>query len=151
MSVRERVRAVFLAPKPAYAVAETAAVLGWSASEIAEAIAGGQIETTETAEGVLIEWQEVAVMLTSQYPQAAVEEALGAEITSVMPELVRLSELRVQIPRYQTAMLHNLAERERITVDEFVTRHFLDLASAEGDWLNERISGFGEALRWPQL
>ncbi len=89
-------------------------------------------------------------MLTAQHPQSVIEEALGREATSVMPELVRLAELRVEIPRYQTVMLAKLAERENLSVDELLARHLLDLAGAEYIWLSETIPQFSSAMRWPE-
>lgn len=56
-----------------------------------------------------------------------------------MPELVRLAELRVEIPRYQTVMLEKLAERANLSIDELLSRHLLDLAGAEVDWLDSTI------------
>jgi hypothetical protein len=88
-------------------------------------------------------------MLTARCPQAAIEEALGAEMRSVSPEPVRLAELRIRIPRYQIAMLARLAERERISVDELMARHLLDVASSESAWLRRRVAGFDTAMRWP--
>jgi hypothetical protein len=90
-------------------------------------------------------------MITAQHPQAVIEHALDRAVTSVMPELVRLAELRVTIPRYQTVMLSKLAERENTSIDELLSRHLLDLASAEVDWLNETIPQFTLAMRWPEL
>jgi hypothetical protein len=90
-------------------------------------------------------------MITAQHPQAVIENALGSEAASVIPELLRLAELRVAIPRYQMVMLSKLAEREKISVDELLSRHLLDLAGAENDWLNETIPQFNWATRWPEL
>jgi hypothetical protein len=89
-------------------------------------------------------------MMTAQYPQAVIEEALGLEAQAVMPELVRLAELRVAIPRYEVVMLGRLAEREQLTVDEFLSRHLLDLAGSESGWLAGVIPEFSEAMRWPE-
>jgi hypothetical protein len=90
-------------------------------------------------------------MITAQHPQAVIEDALDREATSVMPDLVRLAELCVEIPRYQTVMLSKLAERDNTSVDELLSRHLLDLAGAEVDWLNETIPQFTLAMRWPEL
>lgn len=91
-----------------------------------------------------------ALRPTSQYAQEVIEEALAEEADAVIPELVRLAELRVEIPRYQTAMIAKLASRENLSVDEIVSRQFLDLASAESEWLAKSIPGFDAALRWPE-
>lgn len=89
-------------------------------------------------------------MVTAQYPQALIEQALGSDVASVMPEIVRLAELRVQIPRYEVVMLARLAERENVTVDEYLSRYLLDLAGAEVEWLSTSIPQFAEAMRWPE-
>lgn len=150
MSIRERVREVFLRPQQFYTPSEAAELLGWSIGEMDTAITEGDLEVTRTCSGHGVPWQEVAAMITAQHPQATIEKALGREITSVMPDLVRLAELRVEIPRYQTVMLSKLAERENISVDEFLSRHLLDLAGAESIWLNEAIPQFSSAMRWPE-
>jgi hypothetical protein len=150
MSVHDRIREVFLAPQLFYESSEAARLLSRSLSEIERAVAEGEIETTSTRTGYGLAWQEIAVVLTSQYSQAVIEEALAEDAAPVIPELVRLAELRVEIPRYQTAMIAKLASRENVSVDELVTRQFLDLASAEAEWLARSIPGFSAALRWPE-
>ncbi|HEV8432072.1 MAG TPA: hypothetical protein VGR95_01580 [Thermoanaerobaculia bacterium] len=114
------------------------------------AIAAGEVAVDRGRSGPRITWEEVATLLTARCPQAAIEEALGAEMASVIPEPLRLAELRIRIPRYQIAMLAKLAGRERISVDELMSRHLLDLAGAEADWLRRRIRGFEAAMRWPE-
>lgn len=150
MSIRQRVRQVFLRPRQVYTPAEAAELLGWTAGEMGEAIRGGDLEVIRTCSGQHVPWQEVAAMITAQHPQSVIEEALGREATSVMPELVRLAELHVEIPRYQTVMLTKLAERENLSVDELLSRHLLDLAGAESIWLSETIPQFSSAMRWPE-
>ena len=150
MSIRDRVRHILLAPQQSYTAVEATELLGWSVAEMDVAIREGDVEATGTCSGHRIAWQEVAAMLTAQYPQAVIEDALGEDASSVMPELVRLAELRVDIPRYQTVMLGKLAERARISVDELLSRHLLDLAGAEIDWLDKAIPQFGAAMRWPE-
>lgn len=127
MSVHERVGEVFLRPQPLYSPGEAAELLGWTIAETEAAIREGDLEVTPACAGHHVPWQEVAAMITAQHPQAVIEKALGREVTSVMPELVRLAELRVEIPRYQTVMLTKLAV-----------------------WLNEAIPQFSSAIRWPE-
>ncbi len=150
MSIRERVRTLFLSPREFYSPPEAAELLGWSQPELTRALQDGELEGERTCSGYRIAWQEVAAMTTAQYPQAVIEQALGNDIASVMPEIVRLAELRVQIPRYEVVMLAKLAERENVTIDEYVSRHLLDLAGAEVEWLSASIPQFAEAMRWPE-
>lgn len=150
MRLRERARTLFLSPRDFYSTSEAAELLAWSESELERALDQGELEGERTRSGYRIASQEVAAMITAQYPQALIEQALGDEVTSVIPELVRLAELRILIPRYEVAMLSKLAERENMTVDEYVARHLLDLASAEEDWLSASIPHFEGAMRWPE-
>ena len=110
------IRQVFLSPRDFYTPAEAAAIRGWTVTEMERAIAAGEVVVERGRSGDRIAWQEVATLLMARCPQAAIEEALGAEMASVIPEPVRLAELRIRIPRYQIAMLAKLAERERISV-----------------------------------
>jgi hypothetical protein len=145
----EAIRRVFLDRRDFYPPAEAAEILGCTPSEMERAIEEGRIEVIRRRSGDRIAWEEVATLLTARCPQTAIEESLGSELASVIPDSVRLAELRIRIPRYQIAMLAGLAERERISVDELVARHLLDVASAESTWLRRRVAGFDTAMRWP--
>lgn len=149
-SVAAAIRQVFLTPHDFYTPAEMAAILGWTIAATKQAIAAGEVVVERGRSWERIAWQEIVTLLTACCPQAAIEEALGPETTSVIPEPVRRAELRVRIPRYQVTMLARLAGRERISVDELMSRHLLDLAGAEADWLRRRIRGFESAMRWPE-
>jgi hypothetical protein len=82
--------------------------------------------------------------------QAAIEDALGTDLERAMPELVRLAELRVRIPRYEIAALEQIAARDGSSVDTVVASELLDAAWANAEWLGVLIPSFGEALRWPE-
>ena len=150
VSLPGRIRELFLAPQSFYEASEAAHLLGWSSTEIERAIVEGEVEARYARAGYRLAWPEVTVMFTAQHSQSIIEQALAEEAAAVMPELVRLAELRLQIPRYQAVMITQLADRENISIDELVACHFLDLASAEAEWLASKISGFSAALRWPE-
>src|SRR5258708_33153337 len=76
------------------------------------------------------------------WEQAEVEEALGAELAVAIPELLRLAELEVRIPRLEVVALERLAERDGRSVDTLLARHLLDLVSAHSAWLSQVIPGF---------
>jgi hypothetical protein len=78
-----------------------------------------------------------------------VEQALGDEVGRVMPELVRLADLHVRVPRFEVVGTERLAAREGASVDDLVSRQLLDAVSAEGEWLIATVPGFGEAMLWP--
>jgi hypothetical protein len=92
-----------------------------------------------------------AAALTAQCSLQGLEDALGPSAADVMPELARLAQLRVTLPRYQTLMLSKLAEREQLPLGDFLARHLLDLACSESEWLAEAIPQFTAALRWPEV
>ncbi|HSY47842.1 MAG TPA: hypothetical protein VLC46_03445 [Thermoanaerobaculia bacterium] len=56
-------------------------------------------------------------MATLRWEQSVIEEALGEDAARVLPEAIRLVELRARVPRYQRDMLRELARREGTSVD----------------------------------
>src|SRR5258708_1719285 len=80
---------------------------------------------------------------------AVIEEALGDDAATVLPDVLRLAELRARIPRYQRDMLHVLAEWQGTTVDEVLTRELEGVASAYAGELAGAVPDFGLAMRWP--
>src|SRR5258708_13711 len=75
------------------------------------------------------------------WEQAEVEEALGAELAVAIPELLRLADLKVRIPRLEVVALERLAEHDGRSVDTLLARHLLDLVSAHSAWLSQVIPG----------
>src|SRR4051794_8482458 len=60
--------------------------------------------------------------ISTRAEQAVIEEALGEDAASVLPEAIRLLELRARVPRYQREMLRELARMEGASVDHVLTR-----------------------------
>jgi hypothetical protein len=167
----DAVRIVFLSPQPFYLPPAVGALLGWTLEEVETAIRDGELEAERTCSGWRVVWDAVAEALTSQLPLHTVEAALedGAKLSSmppdsslapsatharsklrtVIPELNRLTELRVELPRWQVVMLTRLAAREELHLTDYLARHLLDLAASESDWLAAEVPGFLEAMRWP--
>jgi hypothetical protein len=83
------------------------------------------------------------------WEQAVIEEALGDDAAGVLPEAIRLVELRARIPRYQREMLHDLARRNDTTVDEVLAGELEDVACAHAEELSQALPGFANALAWP--
>jgi len=69
----------------------------------------------------------------------------------VLPEAIRLVELRARVPRYQRDMLRYLALASRTTVDNVLTRELEDVACAHAEELAGVLPGFAEALAWPGI
>jgi hypothetical protein len=147
--IRSAIRRLFLQPKRRYSLSVAARLLGMSAKELRGWIDSGEMEAVETQRGLVLPWEEVVFFGMDFWSQAVVEEALGADVAAAIPELVRLTELSVRLPRFEVAALERVAAREGRAVDAVLASELLDFASAEAAWLSREIPGFVEALRWP--
>src|SRR5436305_8898614 len=112
-----RIRSIFLHPRPHVSIAEATALLGWSRAEMTQAIAAGEVEVTSTSVGKWLWREELLAKALEIWAPEVIEEALGADAERVLPEWVRLTDLHVRLPRHQVAMLEHFAERGRTTVN----------------------------------
>ena len=145
-----RIRTIFLHQRPHVTIAEATVLLGWSRGEMSRAIASGEVEVTSTSIGKWIWREELMAKALEVWSAEVIEEALGADADGVLPEAVRLIDLRVRLPRYQAAMLPSLAERERTTVSDVLARELDGVASVHADELSWAVAGFADALAWPE-
>ena len=148
-STRSRIRHIFLSPRPNFALMAGADLLGMSLKELKHEIGIGAIVAVPTRLGQRISKEEIIAAAWRVWPQAVIEEALGEEAATVLPEVIRLVELRARIPRYQRDMLHALAEWQETTVDEVLTRELEGVASSYADDLAGAVPDFRLAMRWP--
>jgi hypothetical protein len=144
-----RIRTIFLHQRPHVSIADATVLLGWSESEMSRARKAGEIEVTSTDVGMWIWREELMAKALELWSQEAIEEALGADAAGVIPEAVRLIELRVRLPRYQVAMLEYFAGRDRASVSGQLVRELDGVASAHAEELSSAVSGFAAALAWP--
>src|ERR1700682_2509805 len=145
----EHIRALFLQPKQTYSLGEAATLLGMDWRDVRGWVEAGELEGVETDEGLVLPWDELGSFAMGLWEQAEGEEAVGAELGGATPELLRLAELEVRIPRLEVVALERLAEHDGRSVDTLLARHLLDLVSAHSAWLSQVIPGFAEALAWP--
>ncbi|HYC93902.1 MAG TPA: hypothetical protein VEO54_32170, partial [Thermoanaerobaculia bacterium] len=103
-----------------------------------------------TGDGVVIPWGELASFAMEWWSQEVVEEALGAEVAEAIPELLRLAELEVRIPRMEVLALERVAARDGKSVDAVLARELLDFVSEHSGWLSREVAGFAEAFVWPE-
>ncbi|HSY48719.1 MAG TPA: hypothetical protein VLC46_07910 [Thermoanaerobaculia bacterium] len=107
-----------------------------------------------TPQGVRLSWGELASFGMDFWPQEApmkaIAAALGADLAEAIPELLRLADLEVRIPRLEILALERLAGRDGKSVDAGLAREPLDVVSANSEYLASAIPGFTAALRWPQ-
>ena len=146
----DRIRNLFLHGKETYTIAEAAGLLGMTEPVVHEWLASGELEPVDTPQGLAIPWSELVSFGIAFWPQEKVEEALGADIYDVLPELLRLAELEVRIPRIEVVTLERLAARDHASVSDVLARELRDLVSEHSEWLSREVSGFAEALAWPE-
>lgn len=147
---RAAIRRLFLSPKPSYPLPSAARLLGMKAKDLRGWVAAGEIEAIAVDGKEHIAWADAVSFAFDLYPQEQIEAALGADVAEVIPDLLRLTELEVRIPRLEVLALEHVAARGGHSVDSLLSRELLGFASAEAEWLNREIPGFLEALAWPE-
>jgi len=144
-TTRSCIRHIFLSPRPNFALMTAADLLGMTLKELKREIEEGAIVAVSTAFGQRMTREELVALSMQKWEHAIIEEALGDDATAVLPEAIRLVELRARVPRYQRDMLQILAQREGTSVDAVLTRELEDVAHAHAKELPELIA----ALAWP--
>lgn len=144
-----RIRTIFLHQRPHVSIAEATVLLGWSRGEMSRAIAAGEVEIASTSVGTWLWREELMTKALEVWSAEVIEEALGAEAEGVLPEAVRLIDLRVRLPRHQVAMLEVFAEREQTSVSSVLAGELDGVASVHADELSGAVAGFADALAWP--
>jgi hypothetical protein len=144
------IRQLFLQPNPTYAIPEAATLLGIDERELRGWMESGELEGAETDEGLVLPWSELVSFAMEFCSQEVVEEALGANVVTALPELLRLTDLEVRIPRIEIVALEKLASVEDKSVSAVLARELRDLVSVHSQWLSLEVPGFAEALAWPE-
>lgn len=126
----DRIRHIFLHPRPHVSISSATALLGWSRAKMKDAIATGEIVLMETPLGKWVWREELVAKALELWSHESIEEALGSDADRVLPHAVRLAEIRARIPRYQLAMLEYLAEQQRTTISSVLTQELDGIASS---------------------
>ena len=148
---RDSIRRIFLNPRPNVALMTAADLLGMPFPILKHEIAEGTIVAVSVGMvGLRVSNEELIAAAMRIWPQAVIEEALGDEARGVLPEAIRLVELRARVPGYQRDMLRFLARKNETTVDEVLTRELEDVACAHAEELSRVLPVFAEALTWPE-
>lgn len=148
--LRSRIRRIFLSGRPSFALLIAAELLGRTLTELRRDIQDGVIVAVSTPLGERVTREELIAVAMQSWEQAVIENALGDDASKVLPEAVRLVELRARIPRYQHEMLRYLAVRDRTTVDHVLSRELDGIASIHSQELAAVLPEFGPALAWPE-
>lgn len=144
-----KIRKIFLGIRPHVALITAADLLNLSLPQLRQEIKSGTIVTVSTGVGLRVPREELIAAAMRVWRQDEIEDALGEDAGRVLPEAIRLVELRARVPWYQREMLHVLARRHRTTVDEVLARELEDVACAHAEELAAVIPGFEAALAWP--
>src|SRR2546423_11486827 len=127
---RHNIRRIFLSPSPNFALLQAADLLGMTFAELKQEIADGSIVAVSTRLGQRVTKEEMIAAAMRIWEQGIIEEALGDEAAAVLPEAIRLVELRARVPRYQRDMLSYFAERDGRTIDHVLAPGLQDVAPA---------------------
>ena len=144
------IRTLFLHPHPIYSLPEAATLLGMDAAEVQGWIDVGELAGIGHGEGTRVPWPELVSFGMDLWSQEVVEDALGADLATAIPELLRLTDLEVRIPRMEVVALERVAARDGKSVDRVLARELLDFVSANSPWLDREVAGFLAALEWPE-
>jgi hypothetical protein len=147
-SNRSRIRHIFLSPRPSFALMTAADLLGMTFKDLKREIEEGAIVAVSTPLGRRVPREEMIAAAMRVWEQAVIEEALGDEAAAMLPEAIRLVELRARVPRYQRDMLRYLAGQQATSVDDVLTRELEDVACAHAEELAAAVPGFNIALAW---
>jgi hypothetical protein len=147
---RNRIRHIFLSPRPTFALMPAADLLGVTLKELKRELETGAIVAVSTPLGQRVTREEMIAAAMRTWEQSVIEEALGDDAAAVLPEAIRLVELRARVPRYQRDMLCYLAQRRGTSVNDVLTRELEDVACAHAEELAAAVPGFGFALAWPE-
>ena len=148
-TTRHRIRHIFLSPRPNFPLMTAAELLGMTLGELKREVEVGAIVAVSTSLGRRVARGELVAAVMLRFEQGVIEEALGDDAARVLPEAIRLVELRARVPWYQREMLEYFARQEGRSVDDVLTRELEDMACANAEELRAALPGFGAALAWP--
>src|SRR3954454_4067689 len=121
------VRELFLHPLPSYLLGAAARLVGMTEDEVRGWMEAGELEGIGTrGRQEVIAWADLLTFALGFWEQEDVEAALGDELPAAIPELCRLTELYVRVPRMEVVALERVAAREGRSVDALLARELLD-------------------------
>ena len=144
-----KIRNLFLHPQHTYCPAEAAEATGMSFDDVRGWMEVGELEGVRGKDGTVLPWAEMVSFAMDFWEQADIEAALGADVAEALPELLRLADLEVRIPRLEVVALERMASRDGKSIDTVLARELRDVVSAQSEWLAKEIPGFAAALSWP--
>jgi hypothetical protein len=146
--VVDRIRRIFLQPRPHVSISQAMRLLGWTQRQMSEAIEAGEVELWTTPLGKWFPRVEMMAKALEIWPVHVIEEALGDYADGILPQAIRCAELRVRRPRHHIDMLEYRADQQETTVSGVLERELDGIASAHIEELSATLPGFAEAMAW---
>lgn len=155
------IREIFLRRRSEYTAREAARLLRLSLGEFFTWTETGLLDVQQRRKRrqlggrrhQLVTWNELASAAMLRWTVIQIHDALGEDANRVLPRLLQPAELKaVRLPEYQVRLLETFAQREGISVEEYVFNALLDLeAAADPDDIEKLLPGFHEAMTFPEL
>jgi hypothetical protein len=138
----QRIRTVFLDPKPTYTIEE--------AAELAECDPDWLNDARNDHPGPTIPWEELANYLTEEHTILRIESALGDHAAIVLPPLVQSVETSLRLPRAYVAYLAAQAKERGWTLAELLTWELrVEIPHGKVRAMEQEHPGIYAAIRYP--
>src|SRR5207302_8005317 len=92
-----RIRDIFLSDRPSFALFTAAGMLGMSLAELKREIGMGAIVAVSSGVGQRVSREEMVAAAMRRWEQSMIEGALGIYAPLLLPEAIRLVELRARV------------------------------------------------------
>lgn len=158
-SEREAIRELFLQRRHEYGMNEAARLLCLTMSDAVAWAKDGRLHLERRLarkqvggfRKELVEWKDLASAALLRWTVMQIHDALATDANGVLPPLLRPVEMKgVQLPAYQVRLLELLADRARVTPDEFLYEALLSLeVSCSIEEIERMLPGFVEAITFP--
>jgi hypothetical protein len=148
---RFRIRSIFMNRRESYGLNEVRRLTGRSPESIRCAVRDGEMAASHGADDYRLTWPQVARIAVDLWGMEAIEDELGpVKASYILPPLVRMETITLRLPRYQVAMLQELAKRRESSANRIVADALLPMAHDSRDVMEAAIPGFAEAIDFPQ-
>ena len=155
---REAIRAIFLRRRVEYTTNEAAQLLRLTVGNLLAAIESSVLHVVRRRKRRqlggrrkdLVTWNELASVAMLRWTPMDIYNALGKEAATTLPRLLRPVELKdIRLPEYLMRLIEHLAQRERVTVEEYLYTKLLALEADVSPAEIEQLPGVREAISYP--
>lgn len=149
---RWQIRRIFLQRREDYSPMDAGKLLSMRWGEIVRRIELGELDATKNGSDYRVPWEAVADLALRTWTLEVIYDALGTDADAVLPPLLRVEEMRVQLPVYLIRLMKHLADGKDVSLDEFMRAELHDFANAMRivtPELDDELPGFAEAMFFP--